>query len=893
MKTFNYFVGIFVLFCAFRASGQITGVVSMSECDREANNLKLHSYKASAFDGYGNLVATSSVDFLGHFHLEVPVGRPVRLQFSGIEEGVFVASGHSSVQFVTAPSEISLKLFGPATYTGSNPRAAQVIYAQGSLKNDSTAVIASVVSYSALAQDSIQHVKLAQAGQTGSVWGLAYDRAAKRLFSSALAKRHSDLGGLGTGGIYVTDVVSNQTSPFINLDALGFKTGPASFKRELSTEWGVADHDSLMFSQVGKIGLGGLDISDDSRFLYTVNLYDRHLYRIKLHRDGVLPVATDVSRYELPLKAYTGGNARPFAVKYHNGQVYVGVVCDAQLSQKSQDLFAYIYSIDADDSAPGKEEFREVGRMPLNYPRGVVEYGVKGWYPWTDNYLQALVPGHIGWMIYPQPVLADIEFDEDGSMILSMMDRLGHQTGDGHLYRPGAGKSFQGYRGVSGGDILRLSKHKKKYEAEQNGTAGARTSEGHDNGEGPGGGEFYVNDGFSHSGTNWHHETATGGLALLSNNKRLLVSVREPDEYTTGGVKWFSNETGAPTNALAIFPGGMRPGYFWKANNVGDIELITPLPPTEIGDRVWLDNDGDGLQGADEPPLAGIELELYRNNQLIGKTQSDERGHYSFNNENVPESIKSRTDYEVRINQKQPIGVLTPTVARQGNAPELDSDAFIQKGDYASVALETTNPGENIHHIDFGFQCNDKPRTTASIECANNLLRIRLNGHNETQRYDLVPSARYEGIAIYSSASSIDREGFITEAALIAEKPYEATLRVYAPSGCYQDHFITSAGRQGCDFIPEDKELDKPFSLSVYPNPSTGPIHLTYRGNTSDAGIIVEVLNLDGSVLKRDAAKLGNGYHRQELNLSDQASGTYLLVVKEGTRQTTKNIVKN
>lgn len=145
--------------------------------------------------------------------------------------------------------------------------------------------ISSLVSYAARSGDSLKYKALAPFKQTGSVWRLAYDRQNQVLFSSAIAKRHSALGTQGSGGIYATDITTNTTKPFLNLDALGYSTGNASLVRDLSSDWSVASHDSLMFAQVGKLGLGGLDISDDSRYLYTINLYDKHLYRIELPVD--------------------------------------------------------------------------------------------------------------------------------------------------------------------------------------------------------------------------------------------------------------------------------------------------------------------------------------------------------------------------------------------------------------------------------------------------------------------------------------------------------------------------------------------------------------------------------------------------------------------------------
>jgi hypothetical protein len=183
---------------------------------------------------------------------------------------------------------------------------------------------------------------------------------------------------LGAGGIYVTSVKNPEVKDLLNLDALGYATVPAPLIRNLTEDLEKPDHDSLMFSQVAKIGLGGLDVSDDGSQLWTMNLHDRHLYRIELLTEKGNVTTGAVTRFPIPYMNYTGGAARPFAVKYYNGQVYIGVVNDAQTSQNANDLKAYIYSISANEKDASKSKFKEVTSFSLVYPRGELDYGVKG-----------------------------------------------------------------------------------------------------------------------------------------------------------------------------------------------------------------------------------------------------------------------------------------------------------------------------------------------------------------------------------------------------------------------------------------------------------------------------------------------------------------------------------
>ena len=66
------------------------------------------------------------------------------------------------------------------------------------------------------------------------------------------------------------------------------------------------------------------------------------------------------------------------------------------------------------------------------------------------------------------------------------------------------------------------------------------------------------------------------------------------------------------------------------SNLTGDFGYVYPA---SLGDTVWYDTNGDGLQGADEPGVAGVTVNLYlSDNTLFGTTITDGNGHYEFLN---------------------------------------------------------------------------------------------------------------------------------------------------------------------------------------------------------------------------------------------------------------------
>lgn len=49
-----------------------------------------------------------------------------------------------------------------------------------------------------------------------------------------------------------------------------------------------------------------------------------------------------------------------------------------------------------------------------------------------------------------------------------------------------------------------------------------------------------------------------------------------------------------------------------------------------LGDFVWLDATDNGIQGADDTPVGGVVIELYKDDQLYAKTTTDSKGKYLF-----------------------------------------------------------------------------------------------------------------------------------------------------------------------------------------------------------------------------------------------------------------------
>ncbi|MEZ5057702.1 MAG: SdrD B-like domain-containing protein [Saprospiraceae bacterium] len=456
------------------------------------------------------------------------------------------------------------------------------------------------------------------------------------------------------------------------------------------------------------------------RLLWLVNLNDRKLYSLRTDSDNnpsTPPTASDVSSFNLPAASCIGGTFRPFAVKVYRGDVYIGGVCDASLSQNEANLEAIVYRL-------RQNTFTEVLRFDLDYEKGWAASQnncelFPGWYPWLDQVPVACDQGPT--RVYPQPIFSDIEFDVDGSMILGFMDRLGHQLGNKNYPITGTSPLIST---ISGGDILRAYlEDNGDFTIENNATAGPLTTLGVGNGEGPGGGEFYNRDVFEGQINNLipapHAETAQGGLAFWPGSGEIATTALDPYStvFNSGGVNWMNNRTGAVRDPgyMLYRSASSSISLFSKANGLGDMEPVCGLAPLQIGGMVWRDDNSDGIQDACEVPLTNIQIGLYNTNgTLLASVSSDSKGEYYFDNSNMGSNSLNRfTDYYVvfgingqyNTSNYQLNGNYFITRENVGMAPlndRTDSDITLALGGIANGAFNLL-PHLKVRTGDYGF----------------------------------------------------------------------------------------------------------------------------------------------------------------------------------------------
>jgi SdrD B-like domain/Secretion system C-terminal sorting domain len=605
---------------------------------------------------------------------------------------------------------------------------------------------------------------LALNSQIGTTYGVAYATGTKKLFVSSYLRRKGYLTTDGLGAIWVLNNPTGPVTPalYVNLNTVfsnAFGTNPRTGTGTPPAPLSGWNDDREVIPSVHKRGIGDIDINNAEDTIYAINLADRKLYAVPT--SGTLNNTT-IKSYDFlsavasltGVASFTNGDIRPFALGTNprNNLIYIGAVYSAQTSGAQADVKALVWSYN-----PANAAFTLVLNQSLDYTRSGNDVNTN-WgqklQPWKNTVcedIQATCAGAgSNGVSDPQPILSDIRFDGN-VMVLGFRDRFVDLTPNTAAGATAANDPYvRGY-----GDILRANISGSTYIFENNaatvdgntGTAinsGVNTggAGGINNTGGPGGGEFYFQDWTGDAGI---YEATQGALLINPGSEEVVttsfdaVSVgsngnKTQNHYNTAGFTKHSNVNGRFNGAYDIYETN-DPNTFAKANGLGDIEGLYNALPVEIGNRVWNDANGDGIQNPGEAGIGSVALEIFVDNNndglpdgaAIGTTSTSAAGDWYFNNGNITGDADPNTAgtqatlttgvrYIVRPAAAAwaagaGAGVLaglqlTKTdKAGNGQADFSDNDAALTgttPTPQISVVIGTA--GQNNHNLDFGFK---------------------------------------------------------------------------------------------------------------------------------------------------------------------------------------------
>jgi len=160
----------------------------------------------------------------------------------------------------------------------------------------------------------------------------------------------------------------------------------------------------------------------------------------------------------------------------------------------------------------------------------------------------------------------------------------------------------------------------------------------------------------------------------------------------------------------------------------------------EVGNRVWFDENPDGIQNAHEQGIPGVTVSIYdANDQLVAQKLTDAEGHYSFS---CLDGLEPETDYIIRLDNGNdytsggPLFETFLTNAFQGIDPEIDSVGTLNNS-FPTYGITTGQPGQAFHYIDFGFT---PPATVGDT------VWFDVNGNQVQDSYDMGYSTAFNNL---------------------------------------------------------------------------------------------------------------------------------------------------
>lgn len=749
-----------LVFQDFNGNGSLDSSASFKELGLAGATVKAFAANGAQVGATANSAADGSYTLTG-----LTAGQEYRLEFSWAESWLspHVVS-NTSVQFVQdGSSSANLALISAEAYTSSTDPYLLIPQYLGGAYNapdfgnqQGLVVFTHAATATATTQTPPATVK-ASFGQTGATWGVAYQRSKKTAYASAVIRRHSGLGPLGTGGIYKLDM-SNPSAPatgslnYIDVKTIGIPTGDdprdGTSCNSVATASGQPAHDIQAALKVGESGIGGISMDNDHERLWLVNMADRKLYAIQNIDPTTTPTTADVLGgypISLPAGLTCNGEVRPWAVKYHHGKVYVGAVCDA-IYGADADLLGIVLRLDPQNPTAG---FALEHTFDFKTERG--RFSGDWTFPWVrarPNSTEVM------------PLIGSIEFDLDGSLMVGIIDRASMQMSpENYNSLDCANTDLSHYSAV--GDVMRFCSSATGYI--QDGTAGCSTNipssvYTHN--------EYYWGDSSSPNNKDGFNEVALGGLAFLTGSGRLVSNGMDPTGSEEGGIFWFDNQTGGDVQRYYIykstFPSSGPPDTMAKANGLGDIELISDPAPVEVGNRVWKDTDADGIQDAGEAGIDNVDVVLRCGTQTA-TVKTTNGGLYGFSTATNASFMQAGEACTLNVAASQAaLSSLIVTNADQDGVSDNNPVTDIRDSDASTagvISFTVGSAGANNHSLDFGYSAEPSITYTAvagpeAMSCTSDVrlaTSVSINGDSQAAGST---GANYNSLVTFDYASS-------------------------------------------------------------------------------------------------------------------------------------------
>lgn len=305
---------------------------------------------------------------------------------------------------------------------------------------------------------------------------------------------------------------------------------------------------------------------------------------------------------------------------------------------------------------------------------------------------------------------------------------------------------------------------------------------------------------------------------------------------------------------------------------------------SSLGDRVWNDANGNGIQDPGETGVPGITATLYRNGVVVGTTTTDASGFYLFTNLDARDSFGNLFSYQVQFSNLPLDYVFSPqgtTPGTNGAGTATDSDVDPATGLSRPVQLAY---GENLPDVDAGIHSSSLPVKLVSFNAVSEngvaLLGWSTSEESNSKSFEIqrsLDALLWKTIGTVSAKGESNR---LQKYQFVDAEPgqgihyYRLKMidldATFAFSHTVSLHFTRSAG------------------ATIYPNPVADVLKIKLQ----EPGKItsLEIIDLNGRIAYRNNPKTPTG---DEVNLEKLPGGIYFvkIITDKGETITQKIVV--
>lgn len=362
-------------------------------------------------------------------------------------------------------------------------------------------------------------------------------------------------------------------------------------------------------------------------------------------------------------------------------------------------------------------------------------------------------------------------------------------------------------------------------------------------------------------------------VALILGQSTLLTA--------TGGVS-YSWSTGQMAPSITVQP-TMTTTYQVTVSDGADCSEIDSVTVSvlnfyDVGNYVWVDENGDGCQDANEGGLNGVRIELYDTNNVrfTGKTTAPFNGEDGYYNFNILEG-----EYRFKIVLPSNY-IISPKSNCGDDTIDSDFDPVTGFTDFFTV-------DGNLPNFDVGLILNQPlPVEISHFDVSHKA------GKNEL---------------IWNVITEVDLESYIVERKLGSESFFEEITVVKAKdhktyqtvdddllrSGTYYYRLIMKDNNgqiNVSNIVSVEVEVEEQDFIHAYPNPATSDITIILNTKEDVETHEVSLFNATGQRIYYIKYASQSNYLKQTLDMGDLSNGIYTVHVKAGNTSFVKKIVK-